>query len=153
MGGGRLHAPTLTAPARDDAGRIHLHAPAVGHWRPRLALGDVVRAGDLIGELTVLGVVHPVLAGAGSRGAVVAVIGRGRVHLPIDHGAAVVELDPDAVVGAAATGPADAAADAGGLVLRAPSNAGSTAGPAPASRRSSRSATGSAPARPCACSR
>ncbi|HVK74449.1 MAG TPA: biotin/lipoyl-containing protein [Kofleriaceae bacterium] len=128
---GRRHVPTLTAPAADDGDRVLVRAPGVGLWRPLVAAGQAVRADDVIGELTVLGVVHQVRAGAGARGATVTVTGAGRARTPVDHGAVLYALDPHAGVAATSERDAEAAAAAEGLALRAPSSGRFYSRPAP----------------------
>ncbi len=130
--GGRQHVPTLTAPAigGDDA-RVLVRAPSVGQWRPVITVGQAVRAGDVIGELAVLGVVHRVVAGTGARGAAIAITGGGRAHTAVEHGAVLYTLDPTAGIAAGADAGATAAASDTGLVLCAPSSGRFYGRPAP----------------------
>jgi acetyl-CoA carboxylase biotin carboxyl carrier protein len=80
-----------------------------------------VQAGETIGELTVLGVVSRVIAGAGARGAVRT---PDKGAIAVDTGWPLVVLDPSAAAGTAASAErgAAAAANAGALTVRAPSS-------------------------------
>ena len=125
----RRSAPTRTAHGaaalgdRDDgSGGWREHADGVGLWTSAVAVGDLVRPGQVVGRLELLGIDHAILASAGASGRVVAIAGRGRVRTPIDHGAVLIELDRSATAGAieaAALGPVTAA---GELTIRAPSS-------------------------------
>lgn len=119
---GRMHAPVLVAPAAPDGERVIVRAPGVGLWRPLIERGQVVRSGDLIGELSVLGVVHRVVAGDGARGAAVAISGAGRAHTAVDHGAVLYNLDSSVGVADSAAGAAHAVGAESGLVFRSPSS-------------------------------
>ena len=111
----------LTATASDDGGKIILASPSVGWWHPAVARGAVVRGGDVIGALEVLGASKDVIAPAGAHGAVIESIAAGRAITPVGHGSVLLVVDPAAAVGAAAAGPASSeSAQAGGLVFTAP---------------------------------
>jgi acetyl-CoA carboxylase biotin carboxyl carrier protein len=128
---GRIHGAVLTAsvgePAGDgdaDAHRHDLYLPSVGWWRPAVRAGQIVQPGDTIGELTVLGAVHRVIAGPGARGAVVDTGARpGAVAADVAHpvltldGAALGRVAADEEAGDTATTGAS-----GGLAVRAPSS-------------------------------
>lgn len=127
----RLHAPVLTAVAVAGEDLIELRSPAVGMWRASVHAGEVVQAGETIGELTVLGVTSRVVAGSGARGA---------VRLPdtrtgaiaVDSGACLLQLDPTAATGVAASSDArGAATQTDGLTVRAPSSGRYYGRPAP----------------------
>lgn len=111
--------PVITA-AVDAEHRLRV--PAVGFWRPRIAAGRMVHAGDTLGELTVLGVVYRVIAGAGVRGVVTAETPI--EPRPVDTAAPIAVIDPSAIMTAAgsATDATAAAAARGGLAVCAPSS-------------------------------
>lgn len=126
---GRLHGGVLVAPVaagpdpHPALDRIELVSPMVGLWRADVAPGRIVQAGESIGVLTVLGVVHGVVAGPGARGAVLRTdasgreraVGFGESLVTLDRGAAESELH--------ATADDDAAqAATGDLTIRAPSS-------------------------------
>ncbi len=120
-GDSRLHAPTMVATAvavGAEPERHQVHAPAPGWWRPRVGRGQVVQPGDPLGELTVLGVVHRVVAGPGVHGAVVGDLAPGAA----DPGRPLMTLDDRARVHHAEDDAAVAAAAAGELAVRAPSS-------------------------------
>jgi acetyl-CoA carboxylase biotin carboxyl carrier protein len=104
----------LTAIAHEH----QLRCPEVGLFRAHVGVGDLVRAGSVVGELDTLGVVSRVVSPIGG---IVVKVSAGAV----DYGAEIAVLDPKAVTGGAevsgvrrqASGP-----DAGGLVFRAPTS-------------------------------
>jgi acetyl-CoA carboxylase biotin carboxyl carrier protein len=110
----------------EAAGGARLASPLVGVFRPALAAGAIVRPGDGLGLVEVLGQDIEVVAPAGTRGAITAVAGGGRLaRAPVDHGAALYELDPSASLSAAAgsvAATAAAAGGSGGLVFAAPTS-------------------------------
>lgn len=128
MSDSRVHAVVLTAPVGDDPDphpaldRVCVLSPGVGVWRADVRAGRVVRAGETIGWLTVLGVSHRVVAGPDARGAVTPGAAIGPV--PVGHGQALLTLDRAGVDAAAAAvqGPAAASTAAGALAIRAPSS-------------------------------
>ncbi len=127
----RLHAPVLTAPAVAADDLVDLRSPGVGMWRASVHAGEVVQAGETVGELTVLGVTHRVVAGSGARGAVRFPDTRTGA-IAVDSGACLLQLDPTAVSGAAAgPDPRGATAAADGLTVRAPSSGRYYGRPAP----------------------
>jgi biotin carboxyl carrier protein len=98
---------------------IEVRAPSVGLWEPAMKKGALVRGGDRVGVLRVLGVAQPVVAPDDATGIVVdGVLARG----PVSYGAALYVLDPAAVVGAAAHEAAAGAAAESGQVFRAPTS-------------------------------
>lgn len=138
---GREHEPqmtALTAQAAPEGKRIEVRAPAVGLWREAPAPGTLVRPGDTIGRLEVLGVLHRLIAPVEGHGIVVASQGeRARQGEParraVEYGQRMLVLDPDAAVGVAAE---DAAAAEGpaateGPVFRAPTSGRFYARPGP----------------------
>lgn len=124
----RLHAPALTAAVTETDAGLEVRCPAVGQWRPAVRDGQLVQAGEALGELNVLGLTYRVIAGAGARGAVrfldgaSGLGGRGGAFAA-DHGAVLLTLDPTAATGAAAGAEQrGGAAQTGGLTVRAPSS-------------------------------
>lgn len=121
---GREHEPELTALAAPAGTRIEVRAPAVGLWREAPAPGTLVRPGDAIGRIEVLGVLHRLVAPAGGHGIVVPGDGGERARRPVEYGQRLLVLDPEAAAGvaaedaAAATGPAAGE----GPVFRAPTS-------------------------------
>jgi acetyl-CoA carboxylase biotin carboxyl carrier protein len=95
----------------------------VGVFRPAIALGGQIAPGALLGLLDVLGQDVEVIAPARTRGRVTALAGDGRARAPVDHGALLYALDPDAGPAAAATAAgATTGAAAAGLVFTAPTS-------------------------------
>lgn len=107
----------------EHGARWHERVDGVGGWTAAVVPGDVVRPGQVLGQLELLGVVHALVASAGASGRVLAVAGDGKVRTPVDHGALLVELDRTAGVAEVAAGASGAAATATGeLTIRAPSS-------------------------------
>ncbi len=136
--GGRRHGPTLVAglgahpdphPALDW---IVMCSPGVGWWRASVAPGQLVEPGQLLGELTVLGVVIRVVAPAGARGRVVADADQGRA-IAAQAGNPLLTLarGDAAIEGATAAHGAVATTAAAGLTIRAPSSGRFYGRPAP----------------------
>jgi acetyl-CoA carboxylase biotin carboxyl carrier protein len=138
---GREHEPEMTAlaaPAAPEGKRIEVRAPAVGLWREAPAPGTLVRPGDTIGRLEVLGVLHRLIAPVEAHGIVVAQDAE-RAHTgaparrAVEHGQLMLVLDPDAAAdvvsedAAAAEGPAATE----GPVFRAPTSGRFYARPGP----------------------
>jgi acetyl-CoA carboxylase biotin carboxyl carrier protein len=94
-------------------------------------VGQAFGAGDIIGELTMLAMVWRVVAGVGARGAVVAVTGADHASTPIDHGAVLYTLDPNAGLAAPVRASGAAPANDAALVFRAPSSGRFYGRPAP----------------------
>jgi biotin carboxyl carrier protein len=126
---GRAHAPHLAAllvGGLDVGDNLVLRAPAVGIWQPEVGARRLVRAGDVLGHLDVLGVVHQVIAPEGARG-VVAEIAAGadrRAQVPVGYGALLFRLDPATELGASGSFAVVAAAAhaAAGMVFTAPTS-------------------------------
>lgn len=140
---GREHEPHMTALATPSGTRIEVRAPAVGLWREAPPIGSLVRPGDAIGRLEVLGVLHRLIAPAQAHGVVSlpadadADVDRGQGALarrPLQHGQVMLVLDPEAAAGVA-TGAAAAGEDAraaeSGRVFRAPMSGRFYSRPAP----------------------
>jgi len=126
----RTKRDELTAKSRVDGAKLALLAPAPGLFRTHVQRGQVVVAGELVGELEVLGVLHPVRVPEGAGGVVTALVGapkeRGpRIARPaVSYGDVLVELDAESggvVVAKPSLAPESRDAT-GGLVLRAPSS-------------------------------
>lgn len=101
--------------------RFRLVSPRIGLWRESPTEGSLVQPGTPLGRIEVLGVLHPVVAPAGAQGVVVTTGGdKSRAARPTGYGELLVELDPEAVMGAEAVA-AEVGKEAGGLVYRASS--------------------------------
>lgn len=123
---------TRTAAARDREPHIALCADGVGLWTPWIAVGQVVDPGAALGVLEVLGQAAVVVSGATRSGRAVAVTGATHHRHPVDHGAALVTIDPAAVSGAAPTTEDRVAQDAQGLLrFHSPSSGRYYGRPAP----------------------
>jgi len=123
MSDGRRFACEMIARAtpRED-GTIALYAPSPGLWRDAPAEGALVRGGDAIGELEVLGVLHRLRAPAGAHGLVIELpSGRRLARRPVDAGSALCVLDPSATsVREAAESRAATSAASSGPTFRTP---------------------------------
>lgn len=133
----RQFAPTLTAESRTVEGpKFELLAPAPGLWREAPAPGTLVRPGDRIGAIEILERVHELIAPEGVVGAVVQaeVTGERLARPPVDYGAVLLVLDPEALgaglAESVAAGASGASAD-GSAALRAPSSGRFYARPSP----------------------
>ena len=114
----RLHAPhadALVGAAHDNL--VELGAPQPGQFIPAVAPGDLVTPGHVIGQLVVLGRALELRAGT-ARGLVTIAESRA-----VGYGERLVTLDVAAqLAGGAAAAATQAAADAQGLVFRAPTS-------------------------------
>ncbi len=132
----RQFVPELTADLdRLDDGRVTLLAPSPGSWRERPAVGSLVRSGDQIGWIEILGVGHRLRAPDGAVGIVIDDGPASELaRRSVDFGAALLTLDPEALGGALA---ADAAASStplaadGSVLFKAPSSGRFYQRPAP----------------------
>jgi acetyl-CoA carboxylase biotin carboxyl carrier protein len=110
----------------DVGDNIELRAPAVGVWEPLVGTRRLIRPGDLLGHLHVLGVVHRVIAPPGARGIVATVIDGvdRRARVPVGYGARLYRIDPATELGASGEIPIAAAMAqaARGLVFTAPTS-------------------------------
>lgn len=132
--GGRVFEPELTAVAAEAGAHIELRSPAVGLWREAPAPGTLVRPGDAIGRLEILGVLHRVVVPPGARGMVIAGLphdagagadaGAALARRPLGHGQRMLVLDPAATADAIADAAPAAAAviTPEGLAFRAPTS-------------------------------
>jgi acetyl-CoA carboxylase biotin carboxyl carrier protein len=116
----------LLAGGLDIGDNIALRAPAVGIWQPAIGLRQVIRPGDVLGHLDVLGAQHPVIAPDGARGLVseVAAGSERRTRVPVEHGALLYRIDPASQLGSSGSFPVVAAGAraAAGLVFTAPTS-------------------------------
>jgi acetyl-CoA carboxylase biotin carboxyl carrier protein len=127
--GGRRFEPVLDVLVSEAEGRFALRAPAVGLWRSPPAPGALVRGGDAIGELEVLGQRFRLQVPTGASGIVVvpehAALDPHAGRLPVHYGQELVILDP-AAAGEAATptrsAAEQAATESGALAFRSPSS-------------------------------
>lgn len=132
----RQFVPELTADLeRLDDGRMILRAPSPGSWRDRPTVGSLLRAGDELGWIEILGVAHRLRAPEGAGGIVVDEGPHAELaRRPVDYGAELLTLDPQALGGAltveAAAGAAAVAGD-GSLQFRASSSGRFYQRPAP----------------------
>jgi acetyl-CoA carboxylase biotin carboxyl carrier protein len=107
----------LTASAHARDGRVEIASPSIGWWQPRVAAGAIVRGGELLGVLDVLGTHHDVIAPPEARGAVIDRAKGARVA--VGFGATILVLDPRGA-GEAAAAAASTKAETSGLVFAAP---------------------------------
>jgi acetyl-CoA carboxylase biotin carboxyl carrier protein len=106
-----------------------LQCPEVGVFRAHVALGDLVRAGGVLGELETLGVVSRVVSPAA--GIVTAIAAPGSA---CGYGAELATLDPDGGPRASAEGPRASdlgPPESGAAVFRAPTSGRFYVRPAP----------------------
>ena len=82
--------------ARPAGETIELISPSPGLFHARLAIGDVVRAGSVLGDLEVLGKTVELVAPETARGAVIAVRDPAFACTAVDFGAVLVTIDPRA---------------------------------------------------------
>ncbi|HEX2690008.1 MAG TPA: biotin/lipoyl-containing protein [Kofleriaceae bacterium] len=127
---GRFHAPALDALAAEPRGEravIELRAPMPGIFVPWIAEGDLVTAGNAIGELAVLGRVTTLHAprSAGTMAATGLVVQPATtVARAVGYGDVLITLDPSPSLGVDTSGDATLAAPQAvdGLVFRAPTS-------------------------------
>jgi len=123
-----LTVVALVLGGHDLGDNVAVAAPAPGLWRPSVARGQLVRPGDVIGHLEVLGQPQKVIAPEGAFGAVVAMPSahgeRGATGpLPVGYGTRLYLLDPAASIGGAEARAAAAKAHAAeGQVFTAPTS-------------------------------
>ena len=120
----RLHPPTMPARlVRLPDGKLRLEAPTVGLYRGAPPPGSLVAAGNTLGQLEILGVLHHLVAPAGAAGLVLADDAPRLTRRPVGHGDLLVTLDPDAgLTGSTAGAAAATAGGHGNLVFRAPTS-------------------------------
>ncbi len=129
----RSARPLVTARLlRQDDGRLAILSPAVGLWRDRPPLGALIRPGELLGRISVLGVDHALVAPEGARGVVVGSdTGPKVAQRPVTYDEQLLVLDRAVAAGAVLDDAEVADEAAGGLVLRAPSSGRFYRRPAP----------------------
>jgi acetyl-CoA carboxylase biotin carboxyl carrier protein len=136
MSDSRSFVPELLAILeRRDGGRVELLAPSPGLWRDAPSVGALIHSGDVIGSLEMLGVLYRLRAPEGALGVVLA--GKHDSELtrrPVDYGAPLLLLDPDAL-GTTASAPEHRAGVEAGregkLLFKAPSSGRFYQRPAP----------------------
>jgi acetyl-CoA carboxylase biotin carboxyl carrier protein len=83
---------------RLDDGRVELLAPSPGLWRDAPSAGALIRPGDGIGSLEIVGIEHRLRAPEGALGVVLAGAHESELtRRPVDYGAPLLVLDPDAI--------------------------------------------------------
>ncbi len=93
----RQFVPELTVRSRPrEGGGLSLLAPSPGLWRGAPARGALVRPGDVVGVLEVLGVCHRLRAPEGAVGVVIEVDAR-LARRPVGYGEVLLGLDPEAL--------------------------------------------------------
>lgn len=117
---GRVFRGRLVATLDDSGDTLVLRSPKVGLFRGAPSVGRIVTAGACIGELEVLGVFYELVAPRAAAGRVVALHDEGRARAPVDHGAALVTLDPDAASAVVEASTTQAATSAGGIAFPCP---------------------------------
>ncbi|MCZ7682091.1 MAG: biotin/lipoyl-binding protein [Sandaracinaceae bacterium] len=134
MDGRRYASELVTRAERRDDGTIALYAPRPGLWRSAPARGALVRAGDPLGELEVLGVRHRLRAPEGAHGVVTQLpAGRRLGRRPVDAHTLLCVLDPSAAsAGDAATAASAASAGPSGPAFHTPLGGRYYARPSPA---------------------
>ncbi len=101
-------------------GSSDLLAPLVGIFTPKVAVGEIVSAGQVVGTIDILGVRWELTVPDGVSGRVTKRVGGARLRVPVEDGAALVSLSQASmqpIATAAATGSRDAS---GGLAFVAP---------------------------------
>ena len=134
-GDGRRFAPEAGVRSRRrEDGRIELIAAGPGLWRGAPAKGALLGAGEALGELEVLGVLHRLRVPADAYGVVVEVPdGRRLARRPVDAGARLAGLDPSGASGVLELGgAAEGRAASGGPVFKTPLGGRYYARPGPA---------------------
>ncbi len=132
MNDGRRFAPVLECRARTEDGELRLYAPRPGLYRDAPPAGTLVRPGDAVGALEVLGVIHPLRAPKKAFGVVTPMLeGRRRARHPVHAGTALMQLDPEAVAGATEGLLDESSSEHGGPVFETPLGGRYYARPAP----------------------
>ncbi len=105
-----------------EEGRMELRAPSVGLWREGPPVGALVRPGQPVGYVEILGVAHELVAPEGASGVVVEEREVHNVRRPVSFDDVLITLDPSLAGQVAASDIARAEAGEGddnGLVFRA----------------------------------
>lgn len=99
---GREHELQMTALVAPAGTRVEVRSPAVGLWRDAPPAGSLVRPGDSLGRLEVLGVIHRLIAPPQAHGIVTSPPQQGELaRRPLQHGQVMLVLDPEAATGTA----------------------------------------------------
>ncbi len=109
----------LAATAQERDGAIAIASPSIGWWQPKVAPGAIVRGGDVLGLLDVLGTMHEVVAPPEARGAVIEGA-RGAAKIAVGFGATILVLDPRGAAESAGASTTSGPSEANGLVFAAP---------------------------------
>jgi acetyl-CoA carboxylase biotin carboxyl carrier protein len=98
----------LIAGGLDIGDNVVLRAPGVGVWRPAIGMRGLIRPGELLGHLEVLGAAHRVIAPEGARGLVSGVApGAERSSgVPVGYGTLLFRIDPASELGTSGAFPA-----------------------------------------------
>ena len=105
---------------RDVAEGLELCAPDVGQWQRQVEVGDLLRAGQILGSLERLGQRVLLRVPKGGRGAVVSVRGDEARDVPVGFGTALVVVDPSLAGVEVASSSAGADEESGAPVFRFP---------------------------------
>jgi len=122
---------TLACKVRHDGEVALVLAPAVGHWVDRPRMGTLLRPGEPIGFLSILGRRHPLVVPDGVFGEIVGGLAQDpRRELDVSFGDVLLRVDPSAAVHETELMTAGHASTAQ-LVLRSPSSGRFWRRPAP----------------------
>lgn len=105
---------------RDDGDERAILAPGVGVFRPAVREGDLVGAGQSIGTLDVLGVLHRLVVPEGTSGRVARRFGERAARVAVQHGDPLVTLSTSTAFSETASATSDATTDAAALRFPAP---------------------------------
>lgn len=109
--------------ARIAGETIELLSPSPGMFHAQVALGDVVRAGGVLGDLEILGKTHELVAPDTAHGVVIWRRDPALARTSVDFGAVLLALDPRAsAAGLATAAVATSTTAVAGLVFRAPTS-------------------------------
>lgn len=121
--------PGSSDPGSAGSNMLELASPAVGLWRGAPVPGTMLRPGDSIGELEILGVLHALIAPAGVCGLVLESSRRGAARQPVGYGDRLLIVDPRA------SGPEASSGGSGALAAGSPGrDASGASGSADAAR-------------------
>lgn len=80
-----------------DGGTSDLLATTVGVFAPAVAEGELVSAGQVVGTIDVLGVLHELTVPAGIAGRVAECVGDGRLRVPVEYGEALLVVSSTSI--------------------------------------------------------
>ena len=103
-----------------DGETSELLAPSVGVFTPAVAEGQLVSAGQVVGTIDVLGVLHDLTVPGGVAGRVAHRAGGGRSRVPVQYGDALLAISTTSMGDAAATTSAVGDGPRGALAFVAP---------------------------------